>query len=169
MNIEKYKQIAHAAKIYSDAAFKLNSSFNVGENLYSLMPSQVLAALSLELYLKSIYYLEFGDDFKKDNKFSHDLESLFEKLKDSTKEFIMYKYNSIMQNRDMKDIRNLENAMNLQIDTSFLSMLNHWNGIFVNARYFYENKFANKMMLLFPELEDSLRSFILEKTDLGKK
>ena len=82
---DKIKEIAQAAKIYSDAAFLLNQSVKLGQDdLKALFPSQVLAALSLELYLKTIYSIEKGS-----GKFSHNLESIFGELEESTKIFII--------------------------------------------------------------------------------
>lgn len=159
MAIDKISEIAHAAKIYSDAAYLLNQSVKLDQDdLKSLFPSQVLAALSLELYIKTIYFIE-----KSNSKFSHNLEGMFNEFEESTRIFIINKYNELMKKRDMKDIENLGNALNMHIDTSFVSMLKIWSEVFVNTRYFYENKIANKPMVLFPELESSLVSFILEK------
>lgn len=159
MATDKISEIAHAAKIYSDAAYLLNQSVELEQDdLKSLFPSQVLAALSLELYIKTIYSIE-----KDSSKFSHNLESIFNELEESTRIFIINKYDELMKKRDMKDIEILGNTLNMHIDTSFESMLKIWSGVFVNTRYFYENKIANKTMVLFPELEISLVSFILEK------
>jgi hypothetical protein len=162
---DKIKEIAQAAKIYSDAAFLLNQSVKLGQDdLKALFPSQVLAALSLELYLKTIYSIEKGS-----GKFSHNLESIFGELEESTKIFIIDIYDELLKKRDMRDITNLGNALNIEIDISFTSMLKIWSEVFVNTRYFYENKIANKPMVLFPELETSLVSFILSKRpDFGK-
>lgn len=165
MATNKINEIAQAAKIYSDAVYLLNQSVKLGQDdLKSLFPSQVLAALSLELYIKTIYSME-----KDSNKFSHNLESIFNELEESTKSFIINKYDELLKKRDMTDIENLGNALNMNIDTSFVSMLKIWSGVFVNTRYFYENKIANKPMVLFPELEMSLVSFILDKRpDFGR-
>lgn len=153
------KEIARAAKIYSDAAFQLNQSVKLGQDdLLNLLPSQVLAALSLELYLKTIYCIDKGSNIS-----GHDLESIFNRLDESTKDFIIAKYKEAIQGENLDNIKSIANKLNIQADTSFLSMLKHWNGIFVDARYFYENRFANKLMFLYPELKQSLVGYILEK------
>jgi hypothetical protein len=164
MNLEKSKQIFHAARIYSNSAYVLNSSVKLGhDDLYNLMPSQVVAGLALELYLKCIYYIDKNQDFKLKNRQSHDFDALFNELDASTKGLIISKYNSILETRNMIDIRNLESALNKKIDVSFISMLQNWNGIFVKARYFYENEIGDKVMVLFPELEDALINCIISK------
>lgn len=163
MTTEKQKEILGAAEIYSNAAFQLNVPLQEGENLYKLFPSQMLAGLALELYLKSIYFMEKNIDFKKNGRFSHNLEDIYEELEESSKEIIVSKYYQLIKDRDMTDIRNLEKAMNIPIDTSFPSMLKNWNGIFVYARYFYEGTKDCRLMLLYPEIRDSLISLILHK------
>lgn len=157
MNLDKPKQILFAARIYSNSAYLLNSSVNLKQDdLYNLFPSQVIAGLTLELYLKCIYYMEKTEDFKLNDRQSHDFYSLFNALQETTKELIITKYNSIIEVRNMSDIINLESAINQKIDVSFPSMLKDWSNVFVKARYFYESKTGHKPMVLFPELEDSL-------------
>src|SRR5207253_2028335 len=79
---ERARSVFRSAEMYSRAAVLLNTSGNPT----ILLPSIVNAALSLELYFKSLYLLEHGADFKPRGRHSHDFHALYIELSASTRE-----------------------------------------------------------------------------------
>ena len=147
----KSESIYSAGQLYSQVATFLNQS---GNNSF-LIPSQVIAALSLELYFKSLFYHEKGTDFKINGRYSHDFYSLFKELNEESRKEIKDHFDSLIKNRDMTDIRMMEKIGKLKISLDFDEMLKSWSTIFTNVRYLYEEK-AKKTMVFFPELEAAI-------------
>lgn len=145
---KKSKDIYSAGQLYSQVARYLNES---GNNSF-LIPSQVIAALSLELHFKSLFYLEKGADFKINGKYSHNFYSLFKELNDESRQEIKDHFDTLIKNRDMKDIRMMEKTGKIKISLDFDDTLESWSTIFTDVRYLYEEK-AKKTMVFFPELE----------------
>ncbi len=154
--IDKAKEIFVSACLYSEVARYLNQS----SRSQFLIPSQVIAALSLELYFKSLYYLEKGTDFKIHDRYSHDFAALFMALTEDARNAIETSFRQSISARNMDAIRQLETFGRMKISLEFAEILKTWSKVFTDVRYLYEEK-AHKTMVLFPELEHAVVMRIL--------
>jgi len=158
--LEIAQKIYETAQRYSESAKILNSI-----NLEQRKSSQIMAALSLELYFKCIYLIENGKEFKVNGNRSHDFKKLFEDLDEKTKDLIVSYYNILISTRDLSDIKAIEKKMVGKhiINTSFHSIIENWSNVFIKFRYSYEpaNRYID--MFFFPEIEEALLSIINAK------
>lgn len=155
-NHKEITEMFNVALVYRNVVCKLNEI----EDMSMLIPIQVNAALTLELYLKIICKYENGE-FKN----IHKLDLLFDKLSCGTKNIIKSDFQKLLNNRNMSDIDKLEYEMKKSdpshsIARNFDSLLKEWGRVFVEARYWYELKGKKLNMILFPEIDDVLRSYI---------
>jgi hypothetical protein len=144
------------ATLYSKSAYLLNRN----EDMTLLIPSQVNAALALELYFKSLYYLEYGKDFKINGHHSHDFYALFNSLKENIKAYMRSGFQQLIQSREMSDIKKLEEYSKVSIPLDLEGNLKQWSNVFVKVRYMYDNKGAVGSMVFFPEIEKILIAVI---------
>jgi hypothetical protein len=137
-----------------------------------LLPSIVNAALSLELYFKSLYILDHGADFKVNGKHSHHFALLFEELKVSTKQQLLDQFNSALSSRDNNDILMCKSSLNMIVPKDLKTNLVQWANVFVDLRYAYEftekNKGKPKTMMFFPEISDSVYKTIIDREPTWK-
>ena len=112
-------------------------SFNIQQMDLGL-PSVVNAALALELYFKTLYFLEKGEDFKVNGRFSHDFYLLFGQLGSSTRQRMESAFAESIKNRDMSDIEKLEKASSVLGPHDLIGNLSVWKDVFVNIRYIHE-------------------------------
>jgi hypothetical protein len=145
---ERPREMLHTARTYSEVAKYVNKS---GKSAY-LIPSQVIAALALELYFKTLYYIENEADFKINNRHSHDFATLFKALTDDAQSEIEATFNQALVTRNMEDIRQVEAFGKLSVSTEFAENLKTWSEVFTEVRYLYEEK-SRKNMVFFPEME----------------
>lgn len=144
---------AHA-QVYERAARLLNTA--VSNDPAMLLPSMVNAALSLELYFKSLYILDHSAEFKVNGKPSHHFAVLFEELHEPTKQQLLAQFNTALSARDNSDIRMFESAHNIVVPKDLKMNLVQWASLFTDLRYAYEfidkNKGKPKTMMFFPEI-----------------
>lgn len=148
------KSIFDSAKMYANAAKCLNSSSVKDTQL--LMPSQVVAALTLELYFKSLYYLEKHQDFKVNGRHSHNFHTLYLELDTNTQKDLKSEFKNILQSRNMHNVNTAEAIIKAKIPRGFEENIKSWSNIFVKARYIYDAKGEVKHMMFFPEIESAL-------------
>lgn len=127
-----------------------------------LLPSHSVAALALELYFKSLYYIEYGRDFKVNGKHSHDFYVLFQELSNRVKQDMVSDFNKILKNRDMSDVKILKSQYNFKISLDMMENLKIWSSVFVELRYFYDFKNKNKSMMFFPEIEKTILNALFQ-------
>lgn len=139
---------------YAKAARFLNQQANL------LLPSHVMAALALELYFKSLYYLEYGKDFKVNGKHTHDFHALFQKLNDRVKQELISDFEQMLKTRDMSDVTILETQSKFTISYDLMENLKIWSRVFVELRYFYDFKNKDMPIMFFPEIEKVIRNAI---------
>lgn len=96
-----------------------------------LEPAMVLCGLSLELYLKAIYFYE-------NNKFirEHDLNILYENLSDESRHSIKFFFDNNKINYVNRNKRFFTD-FNVEI-LQFIDSLKELSNIFIKFRYFYE-------------------------------
>jgi hypothetical protein len=152
-NMTTAKQIFQAAKLYSSAAKELNG------NVSFLIPSNVLAALSLELYFKSIYFSTKGCEFDK----SHKIHEIFNALEQSLSSEILSSFDHEMKKVDKSKIIALERSFKLKIDLDLSSILTNWSKIFVEMRYFYDTPKYQLIAMFFPEIERAILDVVARK------
>ncbi|EMM97703.1 hypothetical protein [Leptospira interrogans] len=108
---ERSKKIFNTALQYRDSAILLNSS----GNLRVLIPSQVIGALAIELYFKSIYYIENEVDFKINDRYSHDFYKLLKNLSFETQSLLRSDFSGLMKKRNNSDILQYESFLKVKI------------------------------------------------------
>lgn len=153
MKVNNYgKLIFESAGVYSKAAKYLN---NIGQNDMSvLLPSQINASLSLELYFKSLYFFCYETEFKIDNKHSHDFHKLFIQLPEEIKKEMVKNFISKMKVRDMTDVKNMKKALKVYVPIDLETNLVNWSFVFVKMRYFFDKQTKPVLMMFFPEIEE---------------
>lgn len=157
---DRGKSIFHAADAYARAAKCINSASQSDMRMF--LPSQVNAALALELYCKSLYYIKYGKDFKIAERHSHDFHKLFNQLPPEMQSKLESDFQSILQGRDMHDVTQLEAASKVLIPSDLIGNLHAWSSVFVEVRYMYDKPKDGKVMMFFPEVEQVLRNVIFK-------
>lgn len=151
---------AHSIYVYACTYAKAAKLLNQSE---LFLPSMVNAALALELYFKSFYYLEYGKDFKINDRHSHDFFCLFEELRDTVKRDIESDFDQIMKNRDMRDVEQIEMVSKVVIPRGIMENVEVWSTVFVKVRYMYDNMEKPRSMMFFPEIEEVIRNAIYKR------
>ena len=161
---ERAYSIFQTAGVYSKAAWVLNvqGGSSIAEHAL-LLPSMVIAALSLELYFKSLYLLENNKDFKVNGKFSHDFHALFNGLNDTVKNEIESQFAQILKGRDMKDVQMAKSLAGVTTRYDIKNNLENWSSVFVKVRYAFEKKDIPGTMMFFPEIETVLKNTIKKR------
>jgi len=154
-------RILDSARAYAKAAYILNQKPFVHsvqvEDMDLLTPSMVNAALAIGLYLKTLYLLEKGEDFKIKGRHSHDFHFLFGQLKKNTKRTMEVAFADLMSRRDMSDVERMEKVCSCTIPRDLLGNLFICKDVFVNMRYIHEANKNEISMFFFPEIEDAIR------------
>lgn len=162
--IDKPRKMFENACAYSKAAYVLNQqAFGPPLNIQHMdlgLPSAVNAALALELYFKTLFVLEKGEDFKANGRFSHDLHLLFGQLGSSTRQRMESAFAESIKNRDMSDIERLERASSVLAPRDLIGNLSVWKDVFVNMRYIHEPSGKGTPMVFFPEIKNSVLAAI---------
>jgi len=149
MNI-RARKILESAVDYMKAANVLNQSSVQNPTL--LLPSQVNAALSLELYFKSLYQLIFEEDFKVKNNHSHDFYRIYKALPDEVCERMNQNFDNLVKDRDNSDIKKLRGDSKVNVSLKLEPLIQSWSGVFTKMRYVYEDHKGKYVMVLFPEI-----------------
>lgn len=159
------EKIFGSARVYVRASEVLRSATQL--DLALSLPSNVLAALSLELYFKSLHILEFGTEFKVNNKHSHHFALIFGGLKEATKMELCDKFDTAKSAMDPNWIPHVERLMGGVIAKDLKSNLVEWQSIFIDLRYTHSfiEKYKDKKvaMQFYPEIVKSVESTILAR------
>jgi hypothetical protein len=158
---DRAREIFKNACIYSKTALLINSFTNVDNSL--LIPSQVVAALALELYFKALYFLDSRIDFKDDGNYSHDFYKLYVRLSEPIKTKLRYEFKIKISSDRKKEIRKLEKQWKLTLPLDLEGNLKEWSKVFVSMRYIYDNIGKVKSTMFFPEIEATVLGAIYEK------
>ncbi|OOF10251.1 MULTISPECIES: hypothetical protein [unclassified Salinivibrio] len=156
---DRAKSIFSSAGMYSKAAHLMNEGSRGDPSL--LIPSQVNAALALELYFKSLYLIEKGSDFKVGGRHSHDFHALFSDLSRQSKEKLLYQFQSAISSRDMSDVVTMERETKVEIPRDLEGNLQSWSGVFTKVRYVYDKPKHAVSMMFFPEIEQAVRDTVI--------
>lgn len=161
MNFEEYGKLMYqSAEVYSKAAKYLNS---IGaQDMAMLLPSQVNASLSLELFFKSLYCFVYNKEFKINNKHSHDFHSLFLELPDNLQNLMNNEFKTLLTKRDMNDVENMEFHSKIKVPKELIPNLENWSSVFVKIRYFFDKPKNSIVMMFFPEIENIIKKAIIE-------
>ncbi len=151
---DRGKYIFVVASSYSRAAKHLNQESQVDIGLY--VPGHVNAALAIELYFKSLYYIVY----KKDFRHSHDFLDLFNELPSDIQDKLESAFSRIIDNRDMSDVSKIEAGSKETIPLDLKGNLDSWSSVFVKMRYIYDKPNKAISMMFFPEIEKILRDEI---------
>lgn len=156
---DRAKTIFTTAKSYAKAARTVNSS--VENDPAQLLPSLVIAALALELYFKSLYFLEKNQDFKVSGRHSHDFFALFGHLSAASRGKLSQEFENQIINRDMKDVKAIERTSETSIPLKLEENLKSWSDVFTTVRYIYDRPKMIKHMMFFPEIEQAAINTVL--------
>ncbi len=151
--IQKGLQVLDSARGYSKSAHILNSLVSQNKNMDLLLPSTVNAALSIELYFKSLHLIVFSSDFKVNGNYSHNFSLIYAKLDKIIKGQMDKDFSELINRRNMKDVINIEATTKVVIPRSFSKNLVVWKDVFIKFRYQYENNFSGSTFF-FPEIEN---------------
>jgi len=133
-NDELSNTIFLQAKRFEDSAELL---FKVGvsdPNKY-FIPAWVMAAFSLELYLKSILQYEKGTIKK-----THSIKAIFNELNEDTKDKIRVNFKADIIRNPPINIKELEEQSGIKISNDFDNVLSDVSSLFVDFRYIFEQK-----------------------------
>jgi hypothetical protein len=159
------KSLFYNGELYCRAAYLLKAQRN--SDVAMVLPGNVNAALSLELYFNSLFILDRGIEFRIGGRPSHRFDILFEKLSGNTQHSLIKKFNITIKERPTGDILMLEKIIKKEVPRSLKNNLDDWSKIFVELRYVYsfKKKYENKVlnMAFFPEIRSCVVSAILEK------
>jgi len=150
---------------YSKAAGVLNKlalGKQSSQNTRDLaLPSSVNAALALELFLKTLYFLERGEDFKINGRHSHDFHALYCDLEAGRRQKMEEYFAERLSKRSMTDVEQMEQITSKSIPRDLAANLKYWKNVFVNWRYIHEPSGMYLPAFFFPEIEDSVADSIL--------
>lgn len=125
------------------------------------VPSAVNAALALELFLKTLYFLERGKDFKIKDRHSHDFHALYLDLEAGGRQRMEESFAERLSRRSMSDVEQIERITSMPIPRDLAANLKTWKDVFVDCRYIHEPHGKGISMFFFPEIEDSVAGAIL--------
>jgi hypothetical protein len=125
------------------------------------VPSAVNAALALELFLKTLYFLERGEDFKIKGRHSHDFHALYCELEVQRRQKMEEFFAQRLSKRSMSDVGQMERVSSMPVPRDLVANLKTWKDVFVDCRYIHEPPGKAISMFFFPEIEDSISGAIL--------
>jgi hypothetical protein len=157
---DRAKAIFLTAGTYSKAARHINAA--VQNDPSQLLPSQVIAALALELYFKSLYFIEKNRDFRIDGRHSHDFNALFEELSEDSRSNLERCFQTLMQARDMQDVQAIESASKVRVPCDLAGNLECWSDVFTKVRYIHDKPNEAKSMMFFPEIEQAVKNVLFD-------
>jgi hypothetical protein len=159
------RSIFDSAGAYERAARLLNASSS--HDLSLRLPGHVNAALSLELYFKSLYLLEHGTEFKVNGKHSHRFGQLFQELTEPTRKDLTERFKLAVSQMDPLEIPRLESLIGGFVPKDLKTNLVEWATIFTDLRYahsFIEKYEGKKVaMAFYPQIVAAVRGVILER------
>ena len=147
-----------AAGVLNDLALGSQSSQRTRD---LAVPSAVNAALALELFLKTLYFLERGEDFEVNGRPSHDFHALYCKIQDQRRQKMDGFFAQRISKRSMSDVEQMERESSLLVPRDLVGNLKSWKDVFVKCRYIHEPPGKAISMFFFPEIEDSISDAIL--------
>jgi hypothetical protein len=117
--------------------------------------------LALELYFKSLYFIEKNTEFKINSKHSHDFNALFKELPEDLIKKLNRSFDNLMKERDMKDVHAIKAASGVIIPLDLAGNLKCWSDVFTKVRYIYDRPKDQKSMMFFPEIEKVVTNAIV--------
>jgi len=155
-NDELSNTIFLQAKRFEDSAELL---FKVGvsdPNKY-FIPAWVMAAFSLELYLKSILQYEKGTIKK-----THSIKAIFNELNEDTKDKIRVNFKADIIRNPPINIKELEEQSGIKISNDFDNVLSDVSSLFVDFRYIFEQKNEANSFIYIENLRRVITERVLE-------
>ncbi len=153
---DKSHKIFRIACMYADASqFLFNKGLSL-QNPEFFITAIVNEALALELYFKSIYYLDKNKDFMIKGNYSHDFYKLFKELNPETKRDIKCYFKDALTQQKLNQIKEIESKTGVSIPFDLETNLKSWSQVYVKVRYIYENNLDNLSMTFFEEIEKAV-------------
>ena len=163
-HVEKCLQMLYAAENYSKSALILSGT----RNKEVLMPSTIMAAFSLELHFKCLYFSINKKDFKVKTgknveRHSHDFSLIFATLDLAIKKQMEFTFKSSFVQQDLNQLQDLEGVSGKKISTELQDTIAAWSNIFEKWRYTYDMSNGGprfKSALFFHAIEAAIREAI---------
>jgi hypothetical protein len=155
---DRAKSILTSARTYSKTAKYINALAQNDPG--QLIPSFVISALALELYFKSIYFLDKNKEFKVKGRHSHDFYILFDELSENLKESLEQNFRYLTTHRDMHDVHIIESQAKVVIPRDLRGNLKYWSNVFTKSRYIHEKSDELRIVMFFPEIEQAIENII---------
>ena len=160
------RKILNNAMLYSSAAWILgrNSSGLGYQERCNRIPSQVMAAFSLELYFKALFYILNGEDFRSNNRRSHNISKIFNSLENSLQQKMESDFDLILQRNKLPDSWPLKKKIKNSIPRDLKSNLKARNKILNSFRHPYDLENENDLLQIWfsREIEEVVKDTIFE-------
>lgn len=144
------------AKRFEDSA-ELLFKFGISDPNKYFIPAWVMAAFSLELYLKSILQYEKGTIKK-----THSIKAIFDELSEETKDKIRINFKADIIRNPPINIKELEEQSGTKISQEFDNVLSDISTLFVDFRYIFEQKNEDKSFIYIENLRSVINERVLE-------
>jgi len=153
---------------YVKAASYLYTGTEHRPNYSLILQVQIVGVLGLEILLKALYYYEFKRDFKirkKDQRefHSHDFYELYLCFNDEVKERMALCFDEQMARMNPEELR-VFNEYRAQergkVPGTFPELLQHWKGMFVDARYYFAELKETAEMVFLNELTNGVIEYV---------
>jgi HEPN domain-containing protein len=144
------------AKRFEDSA-ELLFKFGISDPNKYYIPAWVMAAFSLELYLKSILQYEKGTIKK-----THSIKGLFNELTEETKSKIRINFRADIIRNPPTNIKELEKQSRIKISNDFDNVLSDISSLFVDFRYIFEQKNEVKSFIYIENLRNVITERVFE-------
>lgn len=162
-HVAKCLQMLYAAENYSKSALVLSAT----RDRQVLMPSTIMAAFSLELHFKCLYFSINKKDFKVKTgnveRHSHDFSLLFATLDSKIRKQMEITFKSSFVPQDFNQHQDLERVSGKKISTELQDTIAAWSNVFEKWRYTYDMSNGGpriKSALFFHAIEAAIREAI---------
>ncbi len=150
--------------LYSSAAWILgrNSSGLGYQDRCNLIPSQLFAAFSLELYFKALFYILNGEDFRSNNRRSHNISKIFDSLESTLQHKMENDFALVLLRNKLPDSWPLKKKIKNSIPRDLKSNLRARSKILNSFRHPYELENKNDLLQIWfsREIEEVVKDTI---------
>lgn len=146
------------ARSYSEAAKQLTTKPKKRrkcEHTHLNQSAAIYAGLSIDFYLKTLYFLEHKHEYNDQGKTPHDFHALYKTLKNKTKKELETRFTTTLSKQE------LETLTENRLFRDLKELLKIWTNAFMHLRV-NPLKFTEKDMVFFHEMEEAFISQILK-------
>ena len=144
------------ARAYSKAAILMNARVAVECNTVFThvgQSSAIYAALAIDYYLKTLYYLQHKKEYRDYGKTPHDFSSLYNELKHNTKKDLEHRFAACLAT---------QGTGTFPLPRDLATTLKHWTDVFARLRA-QPGRFDGNNLCFFHEMEEVFKTRILKE------